>query len=231
MKIKLNREIDFVVRAFLAGLLIAIGAVTYLYLTAVSSELIIKFIGAFMFCLGLVFIILLEFKLFTGLNASLVEMHWQQYYRLPLCFIFNALGCWFGALLLFKTPIGEVVIAKSIELANAKLSMNLGYAFLSSIMCGILITLAILGFRVTKERSLGVGVFAIIFPIMAFVLLGVEHSVANQVYFALSCLGGNGFPAWIILHTFIVMLGNIVGGILIPLLVRYVPKNIGTMKK
>lgn len=230
MKIKLNREIDFVIRAFLAGLMIAIGAITYLYLTAISDEIIIKFVGAFMFCLGLVFIILLEFKLFTGMNASLMEMSWIEYYRLPLCFIFNALGCWLGALLIFKTPIGEIIIAKSIELTNTKLTMNLGYAFLSAILCGILITLAVLGYRVTRERSLGVGVFAIIFPIMAFVLIGVEHSVANQVYFALACLGGNGFPASIILQTFIVMLGNIVGGIFIPLLVKYVPKNISHAK-
>ncbi len=209
----------FAVLAFLAGLMLSLGCMSYLYITSYDpSSMILKLAGSLAFTIGLLFIVFFGFKLFTGLNVDLIHTNWRQWYKLPLCFICDSIGLWLGALLAFKTSIGHAIMERAAVVSEAKLSANLGGVFLSAILCGILITIAILGYRKFIDHP-SAAITAVIIPISLFVLLGFEHSVANQMYFALTALNGGGFPAMIILHTFIVMIGNIIGGMLVPALI------------
>lgn len=227
---RLKKDTAFFALSILAGLMIAIGAVAYLYITSFDSGSIwLKIAGGFAFTIGLLFIILLDFKLFTGLNCDLLNMNYKDWYKLIVSFLGNCIGCWFGALLIFKTPIGGSVMARAAELATSKLAMDWWVVLLSGVMCGIFITMAVLGNRACKNNKVA-GMIAIIFPIFTFVILGVEHSVANQVYFALATLGGKPFSGQIVLQTFIVMIGNIIGGVLIPLVLFAKDKLLGKSK-
>ncbi len=213
---RIKKDTAFFMLSILAGLMISIGGIAYLYITSFDSNSIaLKMAGGLAFTVGLTFIILLEFKLFTGLNCDLINTNYKEWYRLVVSFLGNCVGCWFGALLIFKTPIGSAVMARAIELYESKLALNFGVTIASSILCGIFITMAVLGYRACKDNKMA-AIFAIIFPIFIFVILGVEHSVANQVYFALAILGGKPFVGQIVLSTFTVMIGNIIGGIIIP---------------
>lgn len=213
----------FCINSILAGFSISIGAMIFLYVLSFDpSSVWLKALGAVFFNLGLLSVMFFGFKLFTGMNAVLVDMPIKEWYKLPICFIFNSVGIWIGALLIFKVPggIGDSIVRQAIAITNAKMSANIGYAFVASIMCGVLITLAVLGYKKFIEKSATGAIIAVFFPIFVFVMLGVDHSVANQMYFALSCLGGNGFSPNVILHTFLVMIGNILGGVFIPLLLK-----------
>lgn len=213
---KLKVDTAFFLLSILAGIMIAIGGMTYLYITSFDSSIWLKIAGGFSFTIGLVFIILLKFKLFTGLNCDLIYTNYKDWYKLILAFLGNCVGCWIGSLLIFKTAIGPAVMERAVEVSIAKLNTELWVVLLSAILCGVFITMAVLGYRACKNSKTA-GIIAIVFPIFTFTILGVEHSVANQVYFALTALSGNGFSGKIVLHTFIVMIGNIIGGILIPL--------------
>lgn len=214
---RLKKDTAFFLLSILAGLMIAIGAMTYLYITSFdSSSIWLKLAGAFVFTIGLIFVVLLDLKLFTGLNCDLIYTNYKDLYRLIVSFLGNCVGSWFGALLIFKTPIGGAIMTRAIELSQGKLAMEWWVVLLSSILCGIFITMAVLGNRSCKGNKTA-GIIAIFFPIFIFVILGVEHSVANQTYFALMVLGGKPFTGQIVLNTFIVMIGNIIGGVLIPL--------------
>lgn len=214
---KIKSDAAFFLLSILAGLMISIGGMAYLYITSFDSHSIwLKIAGGFSFTIGLIFIILLEFKLFTGLNCDLIYTNYKKWYRLIACFLGNCVGCWIGALLIFKTAIGADIMARAVEISASKLAQEWWVTLLSAILCGIFITMAILGYRACKHSKTA-GIIAIIFPIFTFTILGVEHSVANQVYFALRVLSGQSFTGQIVLHTFIVMIGNIIGGTLIPI--------------
>ena len=213
---RLKEDTAFFLLSIMAGLMIAIGGIAYLYITSFDSNSMgLKLAGSLAFTVGLTFIILLEFKLFTGLNCDLIKINYKEWYKLIVSFLGNCVGCWFGALLIFKTPIGNNVIARAIELYQSKLSLDWWVTLLSGVMCGIFITMAVLGGRACKSSKTA-SIIAVVFPIFIFVILGVEHSVANQVYFAFAILGGKPFTGQIVLSTFLVMIGNILGGILIP---------------
>ncbi|MDE6967240.1 MAG: formate/nitrite transporter family protein [Clostridia bacterium] len=213
---RIKKDSAFFIMSIMAGIMIAIGGMAYLYITSYdSSSIWLKMAGGFAFTIGLIFIVLLDFKLFTGLNCDLLDTNYKDWYKLIISFLGNSVGCWFGSLLIFKTSVGSKIMIRAIEVAGDKLSTNLGIVLLSAILCGVFITMAVLGNRACKQSKMA-GIFAIILPIFTFVVLGVEHSVANQVYFALATLGGKPFTGEIILHTLIVMIGNILGGILIP---------------
>lgn len=211
----------FSLSSILAGFSISIGATIFLYVTSANpSDMWLKALGALFFNLGLLTIIFFGLKLFTGMNADIIDTHYRGWYKLIICFIFNAVGIWLGALIMFKTSIGSAIMTRATEITITKLNSNLAYTFAGSIMCGVLITLAVFGYRKFKDTNPVAGILAVIFPIFVFVMIGVDHSVANQMYFALACLNGYGFPAEIILHTFIVMLGNILGGIFFPAVLK-----------
>lgn len=215
---KLKEETAFLILSILAGLLISIGAIAFLYITSINPNSAgLRMAGALAFNLGLLFVLFLKLKLFTGMNCDLIYMNYKEWYKLILCFIGNAIGCWIGALIMFKTPIGNDLMFRSIQITASKLSCEWWVTLLSSIMCGILITLAVLGYRACKANKVA-SILAVIFPIFVFVMIGADHSVANQVYFAFSILAGKPFTGEIVLNTFVAMIGNIIGGIFIPAL-------------
>ena len=61
-----------------------------------------------------------------------------------------------------------------------KLGLSFGAAFVSGILCNIFVCMAVLMAAAAKDIS--GKVWAIVFPIMAFVISGYEHCVANMYY-------------------------------------------------
>ena len=70
--------------------------------------------------------------------------------------------------------------AYTIKVAMGKLSLSFGEAFFSGIMCNIFVCAAVLMAGAAKD--IAGKVWAIFFPIMAFVVSGYEHCVANMYY-------------------------------------------------
>ncbi|MDD6308060.1 MAG: formate/nitrite transporter family protein [Clostridia bacterium] len=171
-------------RGVLAGILISIGGFAFL-----QSES--RVVGAFLFSIGLIGVVLFECSLYTGRVG-----YWQcKKDAASLAFIFlkNVVGTALCGLAL-RGAVGEQAAA----LMAAKLAMPLGESFVRAVFCGIMIYI---GVDLYKLKS---SLFLLVLPVMVFILCGMEHSVANAFYlfaagtytlravlFILVCVAGN----------------------------------------
>ena len=83
--------------------------------------------------------------------------------------------------------------------------------YICFIFCNILIFLAVYGFN--KFESPLFKALALFFGVSVFVLAGFEHCVANMFYFSIANAWGGDALVCILATT----LGNIVGGLLLPI--------------
>lgn len=196
-----------VINGIYAGILISIGGAVYL-----SCDN--KYVGAVLFSVALLCICYQGYSLYTGKICYIPQKHGKEEISvLLLGLLGNAAAttvCGY-ALRYAIHKIGEAAL----NACNAKLEQEFLQTFIRAVFCGILIYLAVDIFR-NHTTPLG-----IVFCIPVFILSGFEHSVADMFYFASSGI--------VSLHAFIfiwiVILGNSVGGALIPLLSLYGGKN------
>ncbi|MDZ8119980.1 formate/nitrite transporter family protein [Pontiella agarivorans] len=188
---KANRDI---ISAFFlavqAGSFIALGGAFYtLAITGSTMGFgMTKLIGGLAFSLGLILVIVAGADLFTG--DTLVVMGCLskkvKISRMLKGWVFVFLGNLVGSLamlLLFHlsgqwTDHGGVIGAKAVSIANYKVSHTFTAAFVSGMLCNILVCLAI--WLCYSSRSVTDKILSIIFPITAFVAMGFEHSIANM---------------------------------------------------
>jgi formate/nitrite transporter len=117
-----------------------------------------------------------------------------------------------------------------VKIAAAKAAMPFWDAFFKGILCNILVCLAV--WLALAGRSVVDKIFAVVFPISAFVAAGFEHSVANMYFIPLGVLLKDKLPvtgaenlSWLALWSNLVpvTLGNIVGGgVMVALVYRLV---------
>ena len=196
------------------------------------------------FPVGLIITVLTGAELFTGdamlapMAAFIHKITWAQVLTLwVFVYIGNLIGSIFWAYLMANGPFVSFDAAgaasvtafgsRAIAIAAAKVSyvgmMGMWSAFLKGIGCNYLVNLAIL-LGICSDDMIG-KFFGIWFPIMAFVSMGLEHSVANM-YFIPAGIFTQGFITdptkinaginWVTMWTnniIIVTLGNIVGAL------------------
>ena len=102
--------------------------------------------------------------------------------------------------------------AFTIKVAYGKVTIAPFRAVCSGILCNILVCMAVL--MATAAKDIAGKVWAIFFPICAFVIGGWEHCVANMYYFSMAGMWSAKTLGYVLVMT----LGNAVGGVLIPLL-------------
>ena len=186
-------------RSFFAGVLIGIGAL-------INTRCTNQFIGAFLFSFGLLTILNMEGLLYTGRIGYFnlkddIRYQIGQYIEILLC---NMIGVLSIAMLSINT---------NSQVFLTKLNHNILYTFTSSILCGIMMYLAVELWR-NKKCNLYV-----IMAIMIFVLGGFDHCIANMYYW-----GTNPIQACqprAILFFIVNITGNTIGS----LLMRYISSN------
>jgi len=227
----------------LAGAFIGLGA---LFFTLVASDTQLSFgvarvLGGVAFSLGLILVIVGGAELFTGNN--LLVMAWADgkittaeiLRNWALVYASNAVGAIGLAVVVYLSRHagmneGEVGLAY-LKIAAAKTALPFWEAFFKGVLCNVLVCLAV--WMALAGRSVTDKVFAIIFPISAFVAAGFEHSVANMYFIPLGIMlkGGTVAPAGVDLasldwggfagNLMPVTLGNIFGGSVMVALVYY----------
>lgn len=207
--------LSFMFMSISSGLMIGIGGTASL-LSISLFQIWGKLIGALLFSLGIFAIVTYEMKLFTGMVADIPKMGIKNIWKLPFCFLGNILGVGIIALLVSFTPLAEKVIPQAQEIVAQKLSAPYwgASALCSSILCGALITLSVWSVKYSPRKGLD-ATLGVTFPIVVFAFCGFDHSVANVLYF---CFYGQ-FTWQIIGYELICMLGNIIGGVILPLIV------------
>ncbi len=212
----LNEFIHFLLMTLLSGGMIAICATSSLLANSVMDEFG-KFVGAILFSLGIFVILAFEMKLFTGLVSGIPTMGKKSLWKLPVCFIGNAIGVAIVFFLVSFSPISDVVISAGKYLIYSKIA-NESWAIssvCSGVLCGILITLSVLSVNHSHKKGLSANV-GVIFPIIVFAFCGFDHSVANMFYFY--CLGEMSWR--VIGYILLTIVGNVIGGVILPLVLK-----------
>lgn len=202
----------FCLAAIGSGIAITLGGTASLIATATLGKYG-KLVGAILFSFGIYSILTFKMKLFTGMVADIPSMGLKNCWRLPICFIGNVIGVVVTAFLISKTSVGTIVEAQGASMISAKLTKESWAmsALSSSILCGFLITLSVFSLHYAPKKGL-TPTIGVLFPIVIFAFCGFDHSVANNLYFFFL-----GELSWkIVGYVLITILGNTIGGILIP---------------
>lgn len=190
-----NKVIQTLTLGFLAGIFIALGG----FAAAVASHGISdpglqKLVAGTVFPVGLIFVLVCGAELFTG--NSLLSVAWaekristgQVLKNWTLVWIGNFIGAIFTALLIYFAGLLSTgtVGGYVIKVAATKATIGFGQGVASGILCNIVVCLSVWGAYAAKDV---IGkVFMCFFPIMAFIISGFEHCVANMYYLTIGML-------------------------------------------
>ena len=194
-----------------------------------------KILGGAAFSVGLMLVVIAGAELFTGNNLMISSVMIKQITfstmvkRWGIVFLANFIGSMIIVLVfyfsgLWKTGDGALGVA-AVKVAYNKVALSFSEALWRGIGCNWLVCLAV--WMALAARQVIGKIFAIFFPIMAFVAIGFEHSVANMYFIPTGILlmNGAGFSSvpgvdpnllgWINFlwrNLLPVTLGNIIGG-------------------
>ncbi|MBQ1942940.1 MAG: formate/nitrite transporter family protein [Clostridia bacterium] len=216
VKMTKKELIAFVLASVMSGLMIGIGGTAALMAKAKLGDFG-GLIGACLFSLGIFAIVTFELRLFTGMVADIPTMGFKNTWKLPVCFFGNIFGVGVIALLVYFTSLRADLVAQATAISTAKFAGNWPIqALCSSILCGALITLSVWSVKYSPRKGLD-ATLGVTLPIIVFAFCGFDHSVANVLYFYLS--GTFGWEPT--LYELICVIGNILGGIILPLVHLY----------
>jgi formate transporter len=231
--------LDLVIRGGLAGAIL--GAATSLAFTGmVQTDQ--PLVGALIFPVGLILIVLLGLDLVTG-SFGLSPLPWMENEvgaktmlgNWGYVFLGNLIGsvAYGGLLAIALTNFGATapvgVAAKIIAVAQAKTTGNeaLGFAglisvFVKAMLCNWMVCLGIVAAMTTTST---IGKIACAYmPILIFFAQGFEHSVVNMFVIPTGMMMGAKVTVaqWWVWNQIPVTLGNLVGGFLFTGLALYI---------
>lgn len=223
---------DILIKGALSGAFLGF-ATTLAFTGAVQTKLDI--VGAFIFPVGFVMILLLNLELVTG-NFAMIPMAVMRsktnmprlVHNFSWAFLGNLLGGLFYALLFaivitkfWHTGDGEM-IQKIIKVGEAKTLAYKEYGmdgmivgFIKAILCNWMVTLgAVMAF--TSQSTVG-KIAAMWLPVFTFFGLGFEHAVVNMFVLPAGLLVGAEytFSDWWLWNQIPVTIGNLLGGFLL----------------
>lgn len=222
--------------AIMAGAFIAFAGVGATFGNVYAN----KVVGAAIFPGGLAMVILAGSELFTG-NCLLIMPLLQGRIKgtdlvknLVIVYLGNLVGAVLVSAITVFSGAFDSISQTVIATATAKANLQFFPAFLKGVACNVLVCLAVwMGF---SAETAGGKILAIFFPILIFVVAGFEHSVANMFYlpagfFSVLKSGTDANTLTVggalINNLLPVTLGNIVGGMAIGIVYKfvYLPKK------
>lgn len=186
--------------AMLAGICIGIGGTVYLSLEN-------KIVGSLLFACGLYAICTQSLYLFTGKVGYIVNSDVKYLIDVLITWLGNLIGTGLCAGAVLISRIGLKIYMMASEVSLIKFNDNYLSLFSLGIMCGLLMYIAVDGYKKTNNPLI------LFVPVSVFILCGFEHCIADMFYFWAS--GVMNIKAIVVL--LIITLGNSIGGILIAL--------------
>ena len=204
-----KKLISLLVDGMLSGVIVSIGCSVYMNCES-------KILGAILFSFGLFVIIVFRLGLFTG-KAGYIAVRGKGYiFDVFITLIANFSGAIIGGVLLRITRQGESYVQKANEILSPKFNDALSSSFILAFFCGILMYIAVEGFeRCAKGENYIGTALAIIMPVMIFVFCSFNHCIAD---FTLFSIGKFQNPQRALLYFPVVIIGNALGGMMLPLL-------------
>ena len=195
-----SKKRNIFIMGCMAGMFIAFGACcSSAAMFGIKDPGMAKLVAGTIFPVGLMLIILVGGELFTGDCLMIMGALDKKYraatmlYKLVVVFVSNMIGAAVVVVLVYfsgQLNMSDGTLgAYAIKVAYTKVNMNYSAAFTSAILCNILVCLAVLmAYSATDVTG---KVFAVFFPILAFVVGGFEHCVANMYYIPVGMLSLN----------------------------------------
>ncbi|KYK36845.1 MAG: formate/nitrite transporter family protein [Theionarchaea archaeon] len=231
-----SSAINLLVLGFFAGVFIAFGGELSTMVTVGTAKGlsvgISKFLAGSVFSVGLMLVVIAGAELFTGNNLVIISaldrrIGFSQVLRnWVIVYAANFVGAVFIAVLMYYSGLwktgGNEWGATAATIAVSKVNLSFTEAFFRGIGCNWLVCLAV--WMAIASRDVVGKIFAIYFPIMAFVASGFEHVIANMYFIPMGLfLRGTEVAAvvnmesltWgsMVVRNFIpVTLGNVIGG-------------------
>ena len=231
--------VSVLVLGILAGAYIAFGgmlASTVTFdLASRAGTGIARLVSGSVFSLGLMLVVIAGAELFTGNNLMISSAMsgsiglGRMLERWGLVYVANFVGSMLLAALFFYSGLWKTsdsaLGAYAVKVAYTKVNLSFVEALMRGIGCNWLVCLAV--WMALASRQVIGKIFAIFFPIMGFVALGFEHSVANMYFIPtgilLHTLGGLpatdgfdpnslGWGSFVVRNLLPVTIGNIIGG-------------------
>jgi formate/nitrite transporter len=216
----------------LAGAFIGLGSMLFVMVKADASLgfAASQFAGGLVFSLGLLLVVVAGAELFTGNN--LLAMAWadgsitsrdvlRNWIVVCAANFAGAAGLalvvyWSGHTGMNDGAIGRAVV----RIALAKQQLPWHEAFFRGVLCNVLVCMAV--WMAMAGRSVVDKAVAVVFPVMAFVAAGFEHSIANMYLMPLAMLvqagDGSSVPTGAVTlsgmgaNLAVVIAGNLLGG-------------------
>jgi formate/nitrite transporter len=224
---------DTLIRAFMAGALLALAAV---FAVSITTETGSPLIGALLFPVGFCMLYLLGYDLLTGVFVlsplALIDKRPGVTLRgvlrnWGLVFVGNFAGALLVAFLMafvftygFSTDPGPV----GKKIAGVGVARTLGYAaygargwftiFVRGMLCNWMVSTGVVGAMISTHVS--GKVLAMWMPILVFFYMTFEHSVVNMFLFPSGLLMGGAFSIgdYFFWNEIPTILGNLVGGLM-----------------
>lgn len=189
----MKKYLELIIKALFAGVLIGLAACIFVGCKTYIDAPWGKILGAALFSIGLISVILLDAYLFTGKigyvdsEAKLADAFIGLFFNLVGAFIIGLIyrGC-FGIQTIMDT----------------RLVKTWYQILLDGVGCGALIYLAVELFKHYKS------LLVIILPVMAFILANFEHSIATMAFFGMCNFTWLGFG-----YIILIILGNAIGSL------------------
>jgi formate/nitrite transporter len=149
-----------------------------------------RFLAGSVFSVGLMLVVIAGAELFTGNNLMISSVMTKDIgfgtmmKRWGLVFVANFIGSILLALIFYLSGLWKAgngaMGAAAVGIAYSKVNLTFVEALIRAIGCNWLVCLAV--WMALAARQIVGKIWAIYFPIMAFVAIGFEHCVANMYF-------------------------------------------------
>lgn len=195
--------------SILSGLMIAVGGT--IYLSCIAKDWVP--FGAVLFAAGLYTICVYGFNLYTG-KVGYIAYNFKNVNYIGLVIlilVFNLITTYLlGIVCAYAFP---AIVEPAKKIYEAKLAAPLLRLLITGIFCGLLMFLAV----DTWKKGSPFGCFIYI-PV--FIISGFDHSIANSFYNGVANGFADAFTMQNALVVITVVIGNAIGGMLVPMMTR-----------
>ncbi|MEG1883198.1 MAG: formate/nitrite transporter family protein [Clostridia bacterium] len=198
----MKKRINDLMLAILAGIAIGIGGTAFL---KVEDPII----GAILFTVGLFTVCTNKLHLFTGRAGYVLDEPPSYLFDLLITWIGNLIGAAIIGYGLRLTRISGIA-DRAAQMCATKMSDTPWSIFILAFFCGMLMYVAVDGFR-KNEHQIG-KYLGLLLCVPGFIVCGFEHCVANMYYISVA----NAWNIHSVLYLIIMTLGNLVGCFSIP---------------
>ncbi|PCJ32742.1 MAG: formate transporter FocA [Gammaproteobacteria bacterium] len=182
--------LPLLVLSVMAGAFISFGAMYYTVAMTdpAAAYGAAKLLGGLAFSLGFILVVIVGGELFTGNNLIVLALAKRQitFARVlknwSMVYIGNGIGAIISIVFVFYSGFLDgahhEIGATALKIGLAKVDLTTTEAFFRGVFCNSLVCLA--SWMVYSSRTVMDKMFAVIFPISAFVAMGFEHCIANM---------------------------------------------------